>query len=59
MHGPPRLVVVLAVEEKPRVVLDAMNAEEEARLVDWLTANPDLARLVDDARAIARERRAA
>jgi hypothetical protein len=59
MTGPPRLLVVFAVEEVPRVVMDAMNDGEEARLVDWLTAHPQIARLVDDARALAREQRAA
>lgn len=48
----PRLVIEIAVEERPRVRYEAMSEAEEARLVDWITSHEPMRQLVEDARMV-------
>lgn len=36
----PGVVIRLALEERPRVVVDALDENEFLRLLDWLGAHP-------------------
>lgn len=45
----PRLVIEIAVEERPRVRHEVMSKAEEARLVDWITSQEPVRQLVVDA----------
>lgn len=45
----PRLVIVLSVEERPKVREEAMTEGESRRLEDWIKSRPELHKLVEDA----------
>lgn len=45
----PRLVIEIAVEERPRVRHETMSEAEEARLVDWIRSQEPVRQLVEDA----------
>lgn len=52
---PPRVVVVIALEERLRVVVDAVTSGEQDRLTDWIRNHPRLADLIAEAAALERE----
>jgi len=52
----PALIVVLPLEGKPRVLVDAQNNAEEARLRDWIHAHDDVVALIASALDIAEVR---
>jgi hypothetical protein len=39
------LIVLLGVEERPRLLVDSMTEEETARLLDWLRSSSALEEL--------------
>ena len=43
---PPAITIRLEVEGTPRVVFDAMNESEAARVLEWLDSKPDYDELV-------------
>jgi hypothetical protein len=45
----PAVLIVLAVEARPAVLVNAINEGEYARLKDWLRAHPELLALLDAA----------
>ena len=51
----PSVWILLALEARPRVVVDALDEAEYRRLLDWLATDPELLALLDEAY----ERRAA
>jgi hypothetical protein len=53
----PSVMIRLALESRPRVLVDALDEREFARLLDWLSAHPELLALIDAAYDV--ERRAA
>jgi hypothetical protein len=56
----PAVVIELLVEERaPRVLVCAMTDGQEARIVDWIRSQDDLADLVQRALELAEEARAA
>jgi hypothetical protein len=55
----PAVLIELALESAPRVVIHSMNDSEEARVVDWIRSHDDLAELVVRALELAEEARAA
>jgi hypothetical protein len=56
----PAILIRVEVESKvPRVILVCMNDAEEARILDWVRSQDDLAELVTRALEIAEEARAA
>jgi hypothetical protein len=55
----PAIVIRLELESAPRVFADCLDDGEEARLADWLAEHPAYVRLVEDAAALAKTRRAA
>jgi hypothetical protein len=60
MQGPPMVVVVLALEEPPKVVTIADSAGEERRVVDWLlegTADDRVRDLIDAATRLVTSKR--
>jgi len=46
---PPRLVIVLSLEERPKVHEEAMHEGDSRRLQDWIKSRPALLQLVKDA----------
>jgi hypothetical protein len=59
MTGPPMVVIVLALEEAPRVVTLAGSPGEERRVVDWLldgTRDDRVRDLVDAATRLVTQR---
>lgn len=42
----PRLTIILQLEERPRVVEDALTESESRRLEDWVKSQPELLKLV-------------
>jgi hypothetical protein len=60
MGSPPVILIRIDVESKaPRVLMVCMNDAEEARIVDWLRSQDDLAELVARAIEIGEELQAA
>jgi hypothetical protein len=55
----PAVVIRLELEAAPRLFTDCVNDGEETRLADWLTEHPEYVRLIEDAVALAKTRRAA
>jgi hypothetical protein len=55
----PSLILVVPLEGRPRVVVDALCEAEELRLNDWVRANEDIAALVAHALEVACDREAA
>lgn len=55
----PSVVIELAFESAPRVLLCCMHESDEARVVDWIRAHDGLAELVSRALEVAEEGRAA
>jgi hypothetical protein len=55
----PAIVIRLELEAAPRVLAGCLDEAEEARLADWLSEHPAYVRLVEDAAALAKARRAA
>ena len=47
MSGAPSLHVVVELEGRPRLYLDALTEGEEQRLGDWLTATPEARELLE------------
>jgi hypothetical protein len=56
-HRPPQLVIVVGLEELPRLRLVADTYDDEQRLRLWLDSSRPIRELVEQARAL--ERRAA
>lgn len=54
-----RLLIVLSVEDAPRVVVDCLSDGEEGRLLDWLEQRPGYLELVRCAQELAAEERVA
>jgi hypothetical protein len=55
----PAVLIELALETAPRVLIHSMNDSEEARVLDWIQAHDGLAELVARALELAEEARAA
>jgi len=55
----PMIMIELAVEAPPRVLLHCMTDGEEARIMDWIRSRDELAELVQRALDLAEEFRAA
>jgi hypothetical protein len=55
----PSVIIMLGIERRPRVYIDADNDVEERRLLLWLVSAGYWGRLVELALEIAEERRAA
>lgn len=49
----PAVTIRLALESRPRILVDALSESEEARLADWLEQKPEYADLVAQAFALA------
>lgn len=49
----PAIVLVLALESRPKLYADASTDRDLERVLDWLGAHPSLLRLVVDAIALA------
>jgi hypothetical protein len=55
---PPRVVITLGLEERPRVRIFCRDGEEEKRIRNWIETNPQLADIVYRAVELAEERAA-
>jgi hypothetical protein len=53
---PPRVLIELAIEAAPRIVLEA-EPTEKARLAYWLLETPEILRLLEDAADLAEQMR--
>jgi hypothetical protein len=45
----PGVLILLALEARPRVIVDAVDEAEYARLLDWLHSHPELLALLNAA----------
>jgi hypothetical protein len=43
--GPPRALIVLEIEAGPRVEIETAGGSEPGRLLDWISATPQLSDL--------------
>lgn len=50
----PHVLILLPLEGRPLVMASCLTDADERRLADWLAADAARARLVDDARRLAR-----
>ena len=57
--SPPAVVIRLEVEAPPRLIVEALTEGENARLFDWVGANPDYSELVERALDLESRERAA
>jgi hypothetical protein len=55
----PAVVIRLALEARPRVLVDAFDEREHSRLIDWIEAHPAYQHLIAEALELEREERAA
>jgi hypothetical protein len=55
----PAVLIEFGLESAPRVLIHSMNDSEQARVVDWIQAHDELAKMVMRALEIAEESRAA
>jgi hypothetical protein len=55
----PAWVLRLELEARPAIYVDAVNDGEADRLADWLRAKPEYAELVERARDLMQQERAA
>jgi hypothetical protein len=53
-RAPPAVTIVLALEARLGVVVDALDEQEYLRLRAWLGSSPTLLRLLDEAYALER-----
>jgi hypothetical protein len=53
--GKPALTVVFGLEERPRLIWDALSEGETVWLSDWLASHPDYERLIVEAFDLAQE----
>jgi hypothetical protein len=58
LSHPPSLTIVVELEGRPELYIDALHFEDEQRLRSWLERSPGIAALLDEALAL-RERRVA
>jgi hypothetical protein len=57
--GTPAVTITFELEQRPRVVWDALDSGEQARLEDWIASHADYLRLVAMAYDLAEQERAA
>jgi hypothetical protein len=55
----PAVLIVLGIEERPSVRIDALNEGEQARMLDWIESHPDFLELIGRAYELAESERAA
>ncbi len=53
----PSVVILLPLEGRPRVLVDALREHDEQRLADWLAAHRALEDLVQRAYRLSHEKR--